>query len=346
MTTLPIPFVVAFLLVILAASNHLALKETPTGRLFGLILYMNAFGMMLVGIRWAWDVLAVLPVVATLTVTSSALLYLAFISLGRSGPVISVTRDWYHGIPALLVILSVLFAPQWIDLWLITTKVVYCVLLMQLAYRYPTSFQLVRLSWLNNTRQALWAAAFLQLNSLVVDIAITLDFMFYEGRHAANLVGMVSLMILFLLGYAAVYAGRGRVISQPATNDPPQATADVAAVEEPDAIELMDRLNTLLVDDKLYADTELNLQRFARKAGIPARTLSRTVNTQTGQNLSQWVNQARINAVCRLLENPDKSISDAMFEAGFITKSNFNREFRRIKGCSPSEWRDKADQQA
>jgi len=98
-----------------------------------------------------------------------------------------------------------------------------------------------------------------------------------------------------------------------------------------------------LVEDGLYADSELNLQRFARKAGIPARTISRTVNAQTGQNISQWVNNARINAVCRLLENAHLSISEAMFEAGFTTKSNFNREFRRIKGSSPSEWRERSD---
>jgi AraC-like DNA-binding protein len=28
-----------------------------------------------------------------------------------------------------------------------------------------------------------------------------------------------------------------------------------------------------------------------------------------------------------------------MLEAGFSTKSNFNREFRRVTGTSPAQWR-------
>lgn len=33
------------------------------------------------------------------------------------------------------------------------------------------------------------------------------------------------------------------------------------------------------------------------------------------------------------------TITEAMNEAGFSTKSNFNREFKRVTGLSPSEWR-------
>lgn len=118
----------------------------------------------------------------------------------------------------------------------------------------------------------------------------------------------------------------------------PTSQCDDIASDNGDAA-LLETLNRLLVDNGLYADTELNLQKLARKAGVPARTVSRVINTQTGQNLSQWVNQARINAVCTLLTDDNVSVTEAMLEAGFLTKSNFNREFRRIKGCSPSEWR-------
>ena len=380
MTTLPIPLVVAFLLVIIAASNRQSFNETPTGRVFALVLYLNAFGMLLVGIRWTWDVLAVLPVVAMLSVISVSLLYLAFLSLGRTGTVISFSRDWRHMAPACLVLFSALVEPQWIELWLISTKALYIILLIRLAYQYPLSLQLVHLSWLNNTKQALWAVVLLQLISMMVDIAITADFALYGGRHAANLVGFVSLMSLMLLGYAAVLASRGKVAPEPHENvsEPeapvvttsahdssttltnPESTAaanhsfstDLSPAPvshsrpllEPDPEQLMTRLNKLLIDGGLYADTELNLQKLARKAGIPARTISRTVNARTGQNISQWVNRARIDAVCQLLRNPEKSVTEAMGEAGFVTKSNFNREFRRVKGSSPSEWREKSSQ--
>ncbi len=34
-----------------------------------------------------------------------------------------------------------------------------------------------------------------------------------------------------------------------------------------------------------------------------------------------------------------QSIMQIMFEVGFLTKSNFNREFLRVTGKSPSAWR-------
>jgi len=103
--------------------------------------------------------------------------------------------------------------------------------------------------------------------------------------------------------------------------------------------ELLKQLEKELLSNKLYADSELNLQRLARKAGIPPRAVSRAINASTGLNMSQWVNNARIEAACELLQQSQISIGQAMFEVGFTTKSNFNREFKRITGQSPSEWR-------
>ncbi|MCK0097339.1 helix-turn-helix domain-containing protein [Yoonia sp. F2084L] len=36
--------------------------------------------------------------------------------------------------------------------------------------------------------------------------------------------------------------------------------------------------------------------------------------------------------------NAENSITNAMLSSGFNTKSNFNREFLRISGKSPSDW--------
>ncbi|MFK7854206.1 MAG: helix-turn-helix domain-containing protein [Granulosicoccus sp.] len=356
MTSLPTLFVVAFLLVILAASNYRQLKETPTGKVFSAVIYLNALSMVLIGLRWSWDLIVLLPIAATLAIISLSLLYLAFRSLGRHGPVVQLARDWVHFLPATTVVISAILLPRFVDLPLIMTKLIYTGLLIQLARRAPDSLQLVRLSWLKNSQQALLGAALLTVISTAVDIAITIDFALYEGRHAANLVGFVSLFILLLLGWVSVLAGRGRVsdggVALDVSSDPlnvepgvvnegseSRLTRDSKESEAGDS-SLLELLNRLLIEERLYADTELNLQRLARKAGVPARIISKAINTHTGQNMSQWVNSARINAACDLLNNSDVTITQAMVESGFLTKSNFNREFRRIKGCSPSEWRE------
>lgn len=360
MTSLPIPFVVAFLLALLAVTNHHAMKATSTGRVFLQMIFLHALSMVIIGLRWSLGMVHLLPIAAILAVVTSAMMYLAFCSLGRAGSVISPRRDWPHAVPVVLMaICSVVFLPG-VDILLAFTKLLYAFLLAKLARHTPESLQLVRLSWLKNTQRALWGAAAILLFSVVLDFSIALDFAFYDGRHAESLVGSANFVLLMLLAWVSVQAGQRRAVDEEAElmdvaaiPDPANDKVDTKSTDSPagkskseselrqgeDELLLLE-LNRLLIDEKLYADTELNLQRLARKAGVPARSVSRAVNAGTGQNISQWVNQVRVEAVCRLLADKSIAISEAMFESGFVTKSNFNREFRRIKGCSPSEWRE------
>lgn len=116
----------------------------------------------------------------------------------------------------------------------------------------------------------------------------------------------------------------------------PQANGQVGVGGIVDA-DLADPAASILVGVKAHAPTT---RMPLRMAGVPARAVSRAVNSCTGMNLSQWIDHARIDAVCRDLRVPGTSSSDAMLAAGFLTKFNFNREFRRMKGCSTSEWRE------
>jgi len=45
--------------------------------------------------------------------------------------------------------------------------------------------------------------------------------------------------------------------------------------------------------------------------------------------------------VKQLLLNPHKRVSEAAYEAGFQSLSQFNRVFRRIAGEAPSTYREK-----
>ena len=71
----------------------------------------------------------------------------------------------------------------------------------------------------------------------------------------------------------------------------------------------------------------------------PARRISTAVNRLHAKNISQYINEFRIAEACRLLTETDEPVTRIMFDAGFQTKSNFNREFRRVTGMSPMAWR-------
>ena len=102
------------------------------------------------------------------------------------------------------------------------------------------------------------------------------------------------------------------------------------------------RIDELMRDRKLYRDANLNLSRLARRAGIPARQISAASSRAMARNVSQYVNEQRIAEACRLLTDTDRPVTEIMFAVGFQTKSNFNREFRRVTSLSPAAWRERS----
>ncbi len=88
---------------------------------------------------------------------------------------------------------------------------------------------------------------------------------------------------------------------------------------------------------KPFLDPDLTLARLARKLTVPAKQLSAAINRAKGENVSRYVNRQRIEEACRLLAG-GQPVTVAMLESGFNTKSNFNREFLRVKESSPSKW--------
>lgn len=98
------------------------------------------------------------------------------------------------------------------------------------------------------------------------------------------------------------------------------------------------RLDALMAEERLYLNPDLTLQRLSRRMIVPVKQLSAAINKVTGENVSRYINAARIKAAQDALAAGD-SVTNAMLASGFNTKSNFNREFLRVVGVAPSEWR-------
>lgn len=101
--------------------------------------------------------------------------------------------------------------------------------------------------------------------------------------------------------------------------------------------QVWDRVQNYMLHHRPYLDPDLTLARLSRKLAVPAKTLSTVINKETGENVSRYVNKARIAAAQAALKQGE-SVTTAMLTSGFNTKSNFNREFLRVTGNSPSEW--------
>ena len=58
-----------------------------------------------------------------------------------------------------------------------------------------------------------------------------------------------------------------------------------------------------------------------------------------GVGAMEHLTQLRMNAACDALSSTDKMISDISFHCGYSNLSNFNRQFKKVVGCTPNEYR-------
>jgi AraC-like DNA-binding protein/ligand-binding sensor protein len=86
---------------------------------------------------------------------------------------------------------------------------------------------------------------------------------------------------------------------------------------------------------------ELSLVQVARAVNTSEFYFCKLFRKSTGLTFTDYVARVRIEAVKQLLLNPHKRVSEAAYEAGFQSLSQFNRVFRRVAGESPSTYRDK-----
>jgi AraC-like DNA-binding protein len=77
----------------------------------------------------------------------------------------------------------------------------------------------------------------------------------------------------------------------------------------------------------------------AARAGLTAAAFSRFFRRKTGRTFEEYVNDARVARACRALLESDRSVTDIAYEVGFGSLAHFHRTFRRVKGTTPTEYR-------
>lgn len=162
------------------------------------------------------------------------------------------------------------------------------------------------------------------LSDVLIIAAIGLDMAYLKPW----IISVFSIGNLLLIGIISLSRHLQTETTEP--DEQPRATTDAEQ-------EIWQRVQHYMETHHPYLDPDLTLARLSRKLGIPAKTLSIVINSKTGQNVSRYVNDARIAVAQQALLNGEP-VTSAMLSSGFNTKSNFNREFLRITGENPSTW--------
>lgn len=93
--------------------------------------------------------------------------------------------------------------------------------------------------------------------------------------------------------------------------------------------------------EKVYLDPELTLTELAKKMGTNASLLSKAVNTCFKVSFNDLINRHRVQEAIRLMAEPkykNLNLLAIAFDAGFNSKSTFNRAFKKVTGHIPKDY--------
>lgn len=95
------------------------------------------------------------------------------------------------------------------------------------------------------------------------------------------------------------------------------------------------------VEEKRYREYDKSREEIARELNTTKEILHHYFILKKGVDFKTWRTEMRINDAKRLLlENKDASTNIIAEISGFSDRSNFHRQFVKIVGCSPKQWRD------
>lgn len=106
-----------------------------------------------------------------------------------------------------------------------------------------------------------------------------------------------------------------------------------------------DRQNVSECLDKLFEYVQhhfaedISLEQAADVAGYSKFYFTRIFKECTGQTFMEYLRSVRISEAEKLLLDNQTPISSIAFQSGFSSLTTFNRIFKQIKGCAPSEYR-------
>lgn len=103
----------------------------------------------------------------------------------------------------------------------------------------------------------------------------------------------------------------------------------------------LERSIDMWVKEKRFKEFDKTREQIAAELHTSKEMLHLYFTTKVGMDFKTWRTNLRIEeAKVLLLENPELSINIIAELSGFSDRSNFHRQFTKIVGCSPKQWRE------
>jgi AraC-like DNA-binding protein len=94
--------------------------------------------------------------------------------------------------------------------------------------------------------------------------------------------------------------------------------------------------------DRAYADP-LDVRAVAAVAHISPAHFSRRFRDVFGETPHRYLQRRRVERAMALLRQTDRPVTEVAWDVGFASLGTFSRTFSAVVGCSPSEFRQRAE---
>lgn len=257
MLFVPLPFVVAILLLILFLAVARRDDDNPHNLPFLALILVGAVQSFLSGLRWGYGMEYVRYIAPVLAASVPALAYGGVSRLVWKPEHSFPRRIGLHAIPAAIILCLTIFWRDLIDVALVLIFVGYALAIFFLMRPGTDALRLAPFEGAQPAYRAIMFTALFLLATAALDIFVFLDFTWTRGEHALTAITAGNLGGLLFLSIAAASASRSHT---------PDEMKEVA--QEPETVEdreILAAIEAIMVAKHIYRDPDLNLNRLARK---------------------------------------------------------------------------------
>jgi AraC-like DNA-binding protein len=183
-----------------------------------------------------------------------------------------------------------------------------------------------RLKWTSGAFIWLFLGGFFSFLSLFLDTWFSLFFtVFYTFFYLYFSIHYLNYVTLFL-------------DMEPAFNTPEETPVKDKYVNK--SYEQLELAINDWEKQKLFTEPGITIEQVATQLRSNRTYLSMHMNVHRKISFKEWINQLRIEEASALLrKHPEMPVSQIGAMVGLPDKSNFGRQFAKLKGKSPQAWR-------
>jgi len=113
------------------------------------------------------------------------------------------------------------------------------------------------------------------------------------------------------------------------------ASTGYSKIRKSDDFDRFDKVHRYMIDN---FQNDVTLNKVSDIAGMTSTSFCRYFKKRTTKSFQTFLNEIRVGHACKLLLEDKMNISGICYESGFNNVSNFNEQFKKIKGVSPSQY--------